>query len=200
MPRAKQRNDELRVRILETALEVLADGGPASVTTRRVSERAATSPPAIYELFDGKTGLVRALFFEGFRRLDAAVRALPTTGDPVADLVDTVGAFRQFAVANAPLFGVMYSRSFGTFAPSPEERKIGDRTRRSIIDRVDRCIASGRLVGDPKDIAHVLLATSVGLATQEIEGWLGRTPAARDRRWRRAIDALVRGFGPPSVR
>lgn len=200
MPRPKQRTDELRGRILETALEVLADDGPASVTTRRVAERAATSPPAIYELFDDKTGLIRALFFEGFRRLDATLQALATTGEPIADLVAMVDAFRRFALADAPLFDLMYGRSFESFTPSPEERKVGDRTRRHIVGTIDRCVAADRLVGDPKDMAHTLLATAVGLATQETDGWLGRTAAARDRRWRCAVDALVRGFGPPTDR
>ena len=69
MPRAKQRTPELRDRVLAVAVETLVSEGIAGFTTRRVAERAETSLPAVYELFDDKAGLIRAVFFEGFRRL-----------------------------------------------------------------------------------------------------------------------------------
>src|SRR6185503_5473701 len=65
MPRAKQRTPELRDRLLEVAIATLSEEGIARFTTRRVAERAGTSVPAVYELFDDKAGLVRAMFFEG---------------------------------------------------------------------------------------------------------------------------------------
>ncbi len=71
MPRAKQRTPELRDRLLEVAVATLNDEGVARLTTRRVAEQAGTSVPAVYELFDDKAGLVRAIFFEGFRMLGA---------------------------------------------------------------------------------------------------------------------------------
>ena len=69
MPRAKQRTPELRDHLLEVAIATLSEEGIARFTTRRVAERAGTSVPAVYELFDDKAGLVRAMFFEGFRLL-----------------------------------------------------------------------------------------------------------------------------------
>ena len=68
MPRAKQRTPELRDRLLEVAIATLSEEGIARFTTRRVAERAGTSVPAVYELFDDKAGLVRAMFFKGFER------------------------------------------------------------------------------------------------------------------------------------
>ena len=69
MPRPKQRTPELRDQVLRTAVDMLATGGVAAFTTRRVAEGAATSVPAVYELFGDKAGLVREIFFEGFRTL-----------------------------------------------------------------------------------------------------------------------------------
>ena len=43
--------------------------GIAGFTTRRVAQEAETSTPAVYELFGDKAGLVREVFFEGFRLL-----------------------------------------------------------------------------------------------------------------------------------
>ena len=80
MPRAKQRTPELRDRVLDVAITTLGEEGIARFTTRRVAERAGTSVPAVYELFDDKAGLVRAMFFEGFRLLGARAGQDPADG------------------------------------------------------------------------------------------------------------------------
>jgi AcrR family transcriptional regulator len=64
--RRKLRTPELRDRVLDVAMVVLANEGAAGLTTRRIAQEAATSIPAVYELFGDKTGLVRELFFQGF--------------------------------------------------------------------------------------------------------------------------------------
>jgi len=69
VPRAKQRTPELRDRVLQVAVSMLADEGFGGFTTRKVAQGAATSVPAVYELFGDKAGLVREVFFEGFRQL-----------------------------------------------------------------------------------------------------------------------------------
>lgn len=194
MPRTKERNPALRRRILDTAVEVLAADGITAVTTRRVAQQAGTSPPAIYELFDHKAGLVRELFFEGFRRLLAAFARLDTTGDPIADLAAAVHAFRAFASENPHLFNVMYGRPFGDLAPGPDERALGDGTRRFVVDRVGRGVEAGVIAGDPTDIAHGLLGLAIGLAIQENAGWLGTTAGSRDQRWSLAVDTFLAGL------
>ncbi len=169
------------------------------MTTRRIADLAGTSPPAIYEFFEDKSGLVRELFFEGFRRLGATFAELDSTDDAITDLTAAVGAFRAFTLDNPHLFEIMYGQPFETFAPRPEERSVGDSTRTFILDSVERCVTAGDLVGDPVDIAHALLALAIGLANQETQGWLGRTRGRCDRRWSDGVDALLRGFAQPAA-
>jgi AcrR family transcriptional regulator len=194
MPPTKQRTAELRSRILAAALDTLVSQGVGGVTTRRVAANAGTSPPAIYELFGHKGGLVREVFYEGFRRLLAVFEKLPTSDDPIADLIATIAAFREFANSNPQLFAVMYSRPFDVYEPNKEERRVGDGARRCVVGRVERCRNTGAIVGDPVDIAHGLLGLAIGLATQETAGWLGSTPSARNRRWSAAITAFIGGL------
>jgi AcrR family transcriptional regulator len=194
MPPAKERTPELRRRILDTALSVLAAEGVTAVTTRHVAKLAGTSPPAIYELFDHKAGLIRELFFEGFRRLLDTLEQLGRTDDPEADLAATVHAFRRFASENPSLFNVMYNRPFDGFDPVGDERSLGDGTRRFVVDSVERCIQADVMDGDPTDVAHVLLGFVIGLATQETAGWLGSTVESRDRRWTLAVNTFLQGL------
>ena len=125
MPRAKQRTPELRDRVLDVAITTLGDEGIARFTTRRVAERAGTSVPAVYELFDDKAGLVRAMFFEGFRRLGAELAKIPQTDSALTDLERLVPVFRLFCRAYPKLAQVMFSRPFADFEPGPDELAAG---------------------------------------------------------------------------
>jgi AcrR family transcriptional regulator len=55
--------------------------------------------PAVYELFGDKAGLVREIFFEGFRRLGAQLEQVPSSADPHADLMAAMAVFRAFVRA-----------------------------------------------------------------------------------------------------
>src|SRR5262245_65074276 len=100
---------------------MLASEGVAGFTTRKVAQEAATSPPAVYELFGDKAGLVREIFFEGFRMLRRPFDSLSETGDPRADLARVVPAFRAFLRANAVLSALTFLRGFTDFDPGPDD-------------------------------------------------------------------------------
>ncbi|HEX7134755.1 MAG TPA: TetR/AcrR family transcriptional regulator [Iamia sp.] len=195
MPRAKQRTPELRDHLLQVAVDVLARDGVAGFTTRRVASAAATSPPAVYELFGDKAGLVREVFFEGFRLLRAALEEVPATADARADLVGLAAALRRFVADNPVLADVMFTRPFAAFDPTPDETEAGAGVRRLIVSTVRRAVADGQLRGDPTDVAHGLLALALGLAAAEQAGRLGTSRASRDRRWALALEALLTGYG-----
>jgi AcrR family transcriptional regulator len=194
MPRVKQRTPELRDRVLEVAVAVLSQDGVSGFTTRRVAEAAQTSVPAVYELFTDKAGLVRAVYFEGFRRLGRALAAVPETADPVADLTGIVTVFRRFCLDYPALARVMFSRPFQDFDPGPDELAAAPTVRQVLVGRVRRCVDGGALTGDATDIAHVLLALTQGLAVQEGGRWLGTSKASVDRRWKVGVAGLLRGF------
>jgi AcrR family transcriptional regulator len=199
MPRAKQRTSELREHVLSVAVATLADGGVTAFTTRRVAERAQTSTPAVYELFGDKAGLVREIFFEGFRRLGERFGRLEPTADPRGDLTAVLGAFREFGRDNPVLAELMFSRPFADFDPGPGELAAGSAVREFIVAAVSRCTRAGLLHGTDSDIAHVLVALAQGLAAQEAAGWLGTSPASCDRRWTLAITAVLDGLAAPQA-
>ncbi len=173
---------------------MLTTEGVAGFTTRKVAAGARTSTPAVYELFGDKAGLVRELFFEGFRMLYQRFDELATSADPRADLVAVMPVLRDFARDNPALSRLMFSRAFAEFDPGPGERQAGAAVREFIVARVRRCIDAGIIAGDPADIAHILLAVAQGLILQETAGWLGTSSASMNRRWNLATAALVKGL------
>jgi AcrR family transcriptional regulator len=196
VPRAKQRTERLREHIVQAAVAMLAADGIGAFTTRKVAEQAHTSPPAVYELFGDKAGLVREVFFEGFRLLGDRFGRLRQSDDPRADLIRAVQAFRIFFRENPVLAQVMFSRPFADFDPGPAELEAGAATREFIVHAVRRCIDAGMIDGDQTDIAHALLALAQGLVMQEAAGWLGSSRASVNRRWDLAVRALLAGLGP----
>src|SRR5579871_3083791 len=140
MPRAKQRTPELRDRVLVAAVGLLARDGVAGFTARAIAREAATSPPAVYELFGDKAGLLREVFFEGFRLLRGQLDALASTEDPRADLLALVETYRNFIRAQPVLAQLMFSRPFADFDPSEAELRAGAAVRKFIFGRVRRAI------------------------------------------------------------
>lgn len=195
MPRAKQRTPELRDRVLAAALELLAREGVPGLTARALAGEAGTSTPAVYELFGDKAGIVREVFFAGFRLLRARLDELEEGGEPREELLAVCGCYRSFIRENPVLAEVMFSRPFSDFEPSAEERRAGASVRRFVLARVRRCVQAGVLRGEETDIAHVLLALVQGLALAENARRLGRSRASVDRRWELALGALLDGLG-----
>src|SRR5689334_6011644 len=77
---------DVRVALLDAAGELLHREGPTALTTRRLAEAAGTTTQSIYTLFGGKEGIVRAMFREGYARLDTRLRRVRDTDDPLHDL------------------------------------------------------------------------------------------------------------------
>jgi AcrR family transcriptional regulator len=196
VPRPKQRTPALRDHVLEVALALLAAEGVQGLTARKVASTAGTSTPAVYELFGDKGGLVREVFFHGFRLLGACLARLRESDDPRADLIIAIETFRKFVRANPVLAEVMFARPVADFQPGPDEARAAAAVRELIVGWVRRCVDAGLLAGDPADIAHVMLAAGQGLAAQETAGWLGTSKESVDRRWALGIRALLDGLKP----
>jgi AcrR family transcriptional regulator len=173
---------------------MLASDGVAGFTTRKVAQGAATSPPALYELFGDRAGLVREMFFEGFRMLRRRFDQLDETDDPRADLVAVIATLRKFVRGNPVLAELMYSRPFADFDPGPSGLEAGSAVRLFVVGRVRRCVDAGLLAGDATDIAHIVVSLTQGLAATEIAGWLGTSRASVTRRWDLAIRAVLDGL------
>ncbi|HEY3752147.1 MAG TPA: TetR/AcrR family transcriptional regulator [Pseudonocardiaceae bacterium] len=175
-------------------MAVLAEEGAAGLTTRTVARRAEASLPAIYEVFGDKAGLIREVFFEGFRMLGDDLSALPAAADPIEGIRRLADAFRQFVVANPVLAQVMFARPFADFDPTPGDDKAGVKVRKIFVRQAKDVVEAGRFAGDPTDIAHVFFAFVQGFAAAESARRLGGSKASVDRRWRLGLNALIDGL------
>jgi AcrR family transcriptional regulator len=199
VPRLKQRTTALRERGIASALAVLAEEGAAGLTTRTVARRAEASVPAIYEVFGDKSGLIREIFFEGFRLLGAELSEVPPAVDPIDSLRRSCECFRQFVLANPVLAQVMFSRPFADFEPTEDDNKAGLQVSRVFVRQARLAVDAGLLAGNPADIAHLFFAFAEGLAAAESARRLGSTKQSANRRWHLGMNTLVHGLRPATA-
>ena len=196
VPRPKQRTEGIRERGVATALAVLTDEGVPGLTARNVAYRAGTSVPAIYEVFGDKAGLIREVFFEGFRLLGEQLAEVPPSPDPIEALRNVCESFRQFVLRNPVLAQTMFSRPFVDFSPTIDDNKAGLAVSKVFVQHARSAVDAGRLVGDPTDIAHLFFAFVEGLAAAEAANRLGGKKQSVERRWEFALSTLIRGLTP----
>lgn len=194
MPRPKIHDDALRTRLLDDAGRLLSTEGPAALSVRRLANDAGTSTTAVYSLFGGKPALLRALYVEAFRRFGARLAAVAPTGDPADDLVALGLAYRDSALADPHLYGIMFSRPVAGFEPDEGARAESAATMDPLLGAVRAGIAAGRLRAVPAEhIALSLWGCVHGLVSLELGGCLlpGFDVALA---YRAALVATVRGW------
>lgn len=195
MARPRVHDDDLRLRLVESAARLLGDEGPHAISTRRVAAEVGTSTSAIYHLLGSKQGLVRAMYLEGFGRLAAALEAVPP-GPPLPRLAALGDAYFENGLANPHLYRVMFDCPVPEFEATEDDLLFSLSTLQVLIDAVRACVDAGDLHGDAEEIAIEVWAASHGVVMLTITGMLGPVEQAREHA-RRLGAAIVSGYGRP---
>lgn len=168
----------MREKLVDAAVGLLAEEGPAAVQARRLAREVEASTMAVYHYFGGMPQLLAAVIDEGFRRLDTHLAAVPATDDPITDLGRLALAYRAAARDNPHLYDLM----FGLSAPGghrPEENapsaisepSVSQRAYRHLVDASDRAVRAGRIRNqDPARAAAQLWSMLHGYVTLELSG------------------------------
>ncbi|MEV6345203.1 TetR/AcrR family transcriptional regulator [Actinoplanes sp. NPDC051851] len=103
---------DLRATLLALAEATLRDRGPGELSLRELAREAGVSPAAPSRHFRTKQALLDALALEGFDRVTTAMtKLLAETGDSFAERIGALTrAYLTFAIANAALLDLMFSR------------------------------------------------------------------------------------------
>jgi AcrR family transcriptional regulator len=185
------------IALLEAAARLLAEEGPAALSTRRLAAEVGTSTMSVYTYFGGMDDLVRAMVLEGFARLERELARVRATDDPVADAFTLGYAYRANALTNRHLYAVMLgSATLGGFALSNDERQAGRYTLARLIDAVDRAITAGRwAAADPNFVAQQLWTGLHGHVALELGGYLVDQTYDADTGFDRQLRLLALGVG-----
>jgi AcrR family transcriptional regulator len=167
----KERQDRerqaVRESILDAARELFLSDGYRHVSMRKIAERIEYSPAAIYSYFSSKDDIFYALAEEGFRRLDAHVRAAPPSGDPLEAVRACWWAYYEFSKEQREFFELMFvDRSVPRITEQWTVLAFVHEILAHASSLIERCTDAGLFPPDtnPGVVIHVLWAALTGPA------------------------------------
>ncbi len=164
-------------RLVDAAVKLLADHGPAAIKVRAVASACGLSTIVVYRHFGGVPELIRAVADHGFTEIGRAFARVPVTDDPVMDLFAMAATCRQVARANPHLYDLMFGLSTrATYRPAADAgaRLSGHSPAfraayAHVIGACERLVASGRISpGEPEVIAAQLWSFVHGYISLEL--------------------------------
>jgi AcrR family transcriptional regulator len=148
-----------REQILDAAERVFADRDPSEVTLEEVADEAGVSRALVYNYFGDKRGLVAAVYFRTYDRLDTELaRTLDAAGSAPDRLRAVVACYLRFASEHSGTWRLVGTAEVGSH---PEVR----RARQVRFERM--ALTWG---GSPE--AHIVARGLVGLLEAATLGWL----------------------------
>jgi AcrR family transcriptional regulator len=183
-----QAERNVRSELLHAAVAILDEDGPDALQTRKIAGAAGTSTMAVYTHFGGMPALIAAVADEGLRQFDVAL-TMPSTSDPVADLIATGIAYRRYAIERPHMYRLMFgsTSAHGINAPAHDlltltVAEINDHypSFAHVVRGVHRCILAGRITaGSASDDATVVAVAAQfwssihGFVMLELAGFYG---------------------------
>ncbi|MGD9959353.1 TetR/AcrR family transcriptional regulator [Nocardioides sp.] len=169
MGRPKEYDEALRARLVDCATQALATGGVAALSLRVVAAEAATTTNAVYALFGGKAGLVRAAMEQALANLkEEQARHVVESGDPRLDLSELARSYRRWAVRFPALYSIIFEgRVFDDEQPLAYTSAYPAFDR--LVEAVRRAADAGQLSESDAQRVALSLWTS-------IHGWITLEP------------------------
>ena len=197
--------------LLDAAEALLLDGGTEAVSVRTVADAVGTTTRAVYSVFGSKDGLLAALAARGYELLTAYVQELPSTDDPLFDLVEVgLQGFRRFASERPHLFRLTFERMPAGLLATPAVAAAATASYEALTTAIERAIAAGAVARRPvNEVAFAFHALCEGLASAELSMqpppvgtrfWQPARGVDLEALWRAALTALVTGLPPARPR
>jgi AcrR family transcriptional regulator len=185
----------LREALLQGAIRVIAEVGPAAFTLREVARRAGVSHNAPYRHFQDKEAILAAVAAEGFRELTRAMREAGERRSNALDKLKQSGlAYVAFAVRRPEHFAVMFDapvRGGG----DPDYARAAEESFGTLMTFIEDCQREGQ-VPPGNTLERALYAWSLvhGIAKLAVAGRFPfQSKAALLRFAKFAIDESVAG-------
>jgi len=195
MPRRPYHHGNLREALLQGAVRVIAELGPAAFTLREVARRAGVSHNAPYRHFRDKDALLAAVAAQGFRELTRAMRERSERQSNALDKLKQSGlAYVAFAIRRPQRFTAMFDAPV-IACKDPEYLQASQEAFNTLGNHTRNSQAEGQLPAG-NTMARTLYAWSLvhGIAKLAVAGRFPfRTKAAMLKFAKFAIDESVPG-------
>ncbi len=188
---------ELRQKILDASVELVAESGVRAVSFREVARRAGVSHQAPYHHFGNHQGILEAIGREGFRLLAESMQqaAAEAGGDALQALTAGGIAYVRFARDHTGHFRVMFQRDLVRVHGEDDSMPEAEDAFGTLVRLCAEAQAAGYgLSLSADDLAVLSWSTVHGFSTLLVEGVLSEkfTDAESDGLTQRIVGALSR--------
>jgi len=169
----------LREALLESAIGLIAEVGPAGFTLRELARRAGVSHNAPYRHFRDRGALMAAVATQGFRELTRTMLRAADEESGALDRLKGAGlAYIAFALRRPEHFTVMFDAP-AAVKTHPDSAEAAEEAFGTLVNFVKNCQEEGRLAaGDPQEFARLAWCMVHGIAKLAITGRLPYRPKA----------------------
>ena len=156
--------DDVRARIVATAMGLLTTGGRDAVTTRAVAVAAGVQAPTLYRLFGDKGGLLDAVAEHGFKTYLKEKQVRKPGRDPIEDLRTGWKLHVDFGLSHPSIYVLIYGDP-RPGATSP----VAEASYRILQEHIRRIAVEGRLRVSEERAANLVHASGCGTVLTLLE-------------------------------
>lgn len=109
-----------KTKILNAASELFLEGGGAALSVRAISERAGLSTIGIYSHFQGKQGILDALYIEGFNLVREAMDVIPDGKASKEQVLEACLGYLNVGEQHEAHYRLIFGESDAGYQPSIE--------------------------------------------------------------------------------
>lgn len=130
-------------KILKAASELLLERGLEGLSVRAISKAAGLSTIAIYSHFQGKEGVLDALYIEGFELVRQATESAQVFEDPIESAMQGCANYLRIAEENEGHYRLIFGETGGAYTPSIEAKRTSITAFDALVAQTGRLMPPG---------------------------------------------------------
>ena len=175
-------------KILTAASEIFAEVGTGGLSVRAISGRAGLSTIGIYNHFNGKQGILDALYIEGFELVMEAINIDFDTATPREAVLQGLSNYVDLAARHRGHYQLIFGRGDPSYTPSSDAITVGEEAFNRLTQLVARVIPSAASNRQKREAALQLWALTHGYVSLQDHEATDLIPMAA---WRDLIISAV---------
>ena len=149
-------------KILIAASEIFAEAGTGGLSVRAISGRAGLSTIGIYNHFNGKQGILDALYIEGFELVMAAIDIDLDATTPREAVLQGLSNYVDLAAGHRGHYQLIFGRGDPSYTPSSGAIAVGEEAFNRLTALVSRAVPSAASNRQKREVALQLWALTHG--------------------------------------
>ena len=161
--RREQQKAAMRSELVAAAHRLVQEEGYEGLTIRKLARRGGYAPMSVYSYFADKQDILLALAEDAFETLARRIEE-NRSDDPVEALKAVMVEYAAFGLGNPDEYRIVFMTEKTKPPPGKTfaEMEQGNPAMKVLVERVEACVAAGRLKGDPRAIATMLWTVGHG--------------------------------------